>query len=353
MKRIITVVMLPVVALAILGGCGKDEEKAATNTPAQTQPVNGGNQAENPNDPASQFPPLKLPYTVEPDVAIAEYQGGKLTAKEFEEFLRTISFLNPQQREMIEMADQESLKNYAREYTGTKILAARANEVIRKESKDQAEKTFDKIKSQYIAMLGKDAGAFDKLMNNHGLSKELVVSQMTLINESIGVLKNGITEADLQKQYEQADKAEFTTASVRHILISTESRKPEEALKLANELVDRIKKGEDFAALAKQYTDDPGSKEEGGLYKDADVTMWVPEFKEAALTLPIGQVSVPVKTDYGYHVMRVEDRKVKSFAEAKEQMRQQALEKSYGEFVSTELDKLITKWNIPETKPAS
>ncbi|NGQ96476.1 foldase [Brevibacillus sp. SYP-B805] len=352
MKRITTVIMVSVLALAVIvTACGNDQ-KAATNTPAQTQPAQGGEQAANPEDPLSQFPALKLPYTVEPNATITEYQGGKLTAKEFEDFLRTISFLNPQQREMIEAADQESLKNFAREFTATKILAARADDAIRKESQNTAEKTFDKVKSQYIAMLGKDAGAFDKLMQNQGLTRELVVSQMALINDSIGVLKQGITDAELQKQYDQADKAQFTTASVRHILISTESRKPEEALKLANELIARIKKGEDFAALAKQYSDDPGSKEEGGLYKDADVNQWVPEFKNAALTLPIGQVSEPVKTDYGYHVMRVEDRKVKSFAEAKDQMRQQALETKYGEFVQGELDKLITKWNIPQPKQA-
>jgi len=356
MKRLVTLIAIPVLALGILSGCGKDDEKAAA--PADqtnaSQPAAGGEKPADANDPLAQFPPVKLGFKVEDDAAVVEYQGGKLTGKEFTEFLKVISFLNPPQRQMIEMADQETLKTYAREYTATKILASRADDAIRKQADTDSASSFEMVKGQYLSLLSKDEKQFDTLMQKHGLSKEQVITQMSMINASIGVLKKDIQDADLQKQYDQADKASFTTASVRHILISTETRKPEEALKLANELVARIKKGEDFAALAKQYTDDPGSKESGGLYENADVTQWVPEFKDAALKQPVGQVGEPVKTDFGYHVIRVEDRKVKSFAEAKDSLRQQALEKNYGEFVNTQMEKLVTKWNIPQpTTPAS
>jgi foldase protein PrsA len=353
MKRTIAILSTAILAVALMSGCGnKDEKSQASQPPAQTQPAQNSNQPTDPNDPLAQFPAVKLPFTVDPDAAIVEYQGGKLTGKEFETFLRVINFLNPQQGGMIEAADQETLKVYAREYAATKILAARADAQIEKESKELAEKTFENIKGQYLAMLGKDPSKFDKLMQNHGLSKDTVMNQMVLINNSIHVLKKGVDEAALKKTYE-SDKSAFTVASVRHILIATDQRKPEEALKLANELVARLKKGEDFAALAKQYSDDPGSKDNGGLYADADVSQWVPEFKQAALTLPIGQISEPVKTDYGYHVMKVESRKQKSYEEVKDQLRQQALEQEYNKFIQTELDKLISKYNIPELKPAT
>jgi parvulin-like peptidyl-prolyl isomerase len=353
MKRSIAILTSAVLAATLLTACGKSEQTAQPAQPSQSQPAANNNQAAAPNDPLAQFPALKLPFTVDPNAAIVEYQGGKLNGKEFETFLRTISFLNPQQAGMIEAADKEALKGYAREYTATKILASRADEAVNKESKELAEKTFEKIKGQYIAILGKDASNFDKLMQNHGLTREVVMEQMVLINNSINVLKKNVNDATVKKMYDEIDKGAITVASVRHILISTEQRKPEEALKLAKDLVARLKKGEDFAKLAKEYTDDPGSKETGGLYADADVSQWVPEFKQAALTLPIGQISDPVKTDYGYHVMKVENRKQKSFDEVKDQLRQQALEKEYDKFINGELDKLITKYNVPEPKPAS
>lgn len=351
----ITLLMVSAIAVGLLSGCGKADEQAAPTTPAKTdqsQPAAGETGADA-TDALAQFPAVKLPFTVKDEDVVVEYQGGKLTGKEFTEFLRVLSFLNPPQRQAIEAADQNTLKNYAREYSATKILSERADEAARKQAQTDAEASYEKVKSQYLSILGNDEKKFETLLKNHGLQKDQIVAQMALINGSIGSLKKDITDAELKAQYDKADKTAFTTASVRHILISTESRKPEEALKLANELVARIKKGEDFAALAKQYTDDPGSKETGGLYENANVTQWVPEFKDAALKQPIGEVGQPVKTDYGYHVIRVESRKVKTFEEEKETLRQQALETKYMAFVNTEMDKLVSKWNIPAAKAAA
>jgi len=201
-----------------------------------------------------------------------------------------------------------------------------------------------------MGFLGKDEAKFTKLIEGQGVTKEKVINQMALINDSINVLKKDINDAKLKPIYDSMDKASRTTASVRHILISTEKRAPEEALKLANDLEGRLKKGEDFAKLAKEFTDDPGSKETGGLYENADVTGWVPEFKEASLAQKVGEVGPPVKTDYGYHIIKVENRKEKTFDEMKDQLRASALEKGYDEFGKTELDKLITKYNVPEAK---
>ncbi|KQL47003.1 foldase [Brevibacillus choshinensis] len=349
-KRSVAVLSSAVLVMALLAGCGKADESAQPQTPPanQTEGSGQGNQAADANDPLAQFPKLTLPFTVDPTATLVEYQGGTMNGKEFEEFLRVINFMNPQQGGMIEAADDNALKAFAREYTATKIMAARADAGMQKESKDLAEKTFEKIKNQYLGYIGKDEAKFTKLMEGQGVTKEMVVGQMALINDSINVLKKGIDDATLKKEYDSMDKASRTVASVRHILISTEKRKPEEALKLANDLEARLKKGEDFAKLAKEFTDDPGSKENGGLYADADVTQWVPQFKDAALAQPVGQVGPPVKTDYGYHIIKVESRKEKTFDEMKEQLRAGALEKAYDAFGKNELDKLITKYNLPK-----
>lgn len=355
MKRSVAILSSAVLVVALMAGCGKAEEQAQPQTPANQTEGNGqGNQAADATDPLAQFPKLTLPFTVDPSAAIVEYQGGTVSGKEFEEFLRVINFMNPQQGGMIEAADENSLKIFAREYAATKVLAARADATVQKESKDLAEKTFDKIKTQYLSFLGKDEAKFAKLMEGQGVTQDMAVGQMALINDSIGVLKKGIDDAALKKEYDSMDKASRTVASVRHILISTEKRKPEEALKLANDLEARLKKGEDFAKLAKENTDDPGSKENGGLYADADVTQWVPPFKDAALKQEVGVVGPPVKTDYGYHIIKVENRKEKTFDEMKDQLRAGALEKAYDAFGKNELDKLITKYNLPKiNQPAA
>ncbi|MFC8688231.1 peptidylprolyl isomerase [Brevibacillus porteri] len=348
MKRSVAILSSAVLVVALMTGCGGKAEEAKQDSKTPANQTDGSNQAA--NDPLVQFPKLTLPYTADQKAVVVEYQGGTVTGKEFEEFLRVINFMNPQQGTMIEMADSNSLKAFAREYTATKVLASRSDDAMKKESKELAEKTFEKIKTQYMGFLGKDEAQFNKLMEGQGVTKDMIVNQMDLINQSINVMKKNIDDATLKQTYDQMDKASRTVASVRHILISTEKRTPEEALKISNDLVARLKKGEDFAKLATEFTDDPGSKQSGGLYENADVTQWVPEFKEASLTQKVGEVGPPVKTDFGYHIIKVENRKEKTFDEMKEQLRASSLEKAYDAFAKNELDKLITKFNIPQSK---
>lgn len=347
-KRFLMVLSTTTLAIALLAGCGKGDNQAQQPAqPGQSQPAPGADQNNNAaTDPLAQFPPLKVPFTIGAEDVIAEFQGGKLTGKQFETFLKTISFFNPQQREMIEAADKAALQNYVREYTGTIILASRADAKAKDAASKQSETSYAGLKGQYVQMLNNDEANYKKLLETHGLTEEELKNQMTLINSSIEVLKSSVTEAELNKEYE-ANKDAYTKASVRHILIGTEKRKPEEALKLANDLVARMKKGEDFAKLAKEFTDDPGSKETGGLYENADVNDWVPEFKKAALTQPLNEIGAPVKTDYGYHIIRVEAR-----SKNEEKLRSQALQVGYDKFLKEEMDKLVTKWNIPEPTPA-
>jgi peptidyl-prolyl cis-trans isomerase D len=95
---------------------------------------------------------------------------------------------------------------------------------------------------------------------------------------------------------------------VRHILIKGPKDKPEEleaAKKKAEGILERIKKGEDFAKLAKEFSDDPGSKDKGGQYPGADVEHFVPEFKTSVAALKPGELDQKlVQTSYGYHIIK-------------------------------------------------
>ena len=121
------------------------------------------------------------------------------------------------------------------------------------------------------------------------------------------------------KTYYDTNKSKYTTpekAEVRHILLAVDEKAPagdwETARKKATDLAAQIKSGSDFAALAKKHSADPGSKDAGGLIKFFPRGQMVPEFEDYAFKGKIGDVSDPIRTAYGFHIVRVEDRKAES-----------------------------------------
>jgi peptidyl-prolyl cis-trans isomerase SurA len=93
---------------------------------------------------------------------------------------------------------------------------------------------------------------------------------------------------------------------VRHILIKpSEIRSEEKTHSLANSLYQRIKDGEDFGALAKTFSEDPGSALNGGDLNWVDPNQLVPEFRAVMADSPVGVLSKPFKTQYGWHVLEV------------------------------------------------
>ncbi|PFN28597.1 peptidylprolyl isomerase PrsA [Bacillus cereus] len=135
-------------------------------------------------------------------------------------------------------------------------------------------------------------------------------------------IKATVTEKDVKDNYKPEIK-------VSHILVKDE--------KTAKEVKEKVNNGEDFAALAKQYSEDTGSKEQGGEIEGFAPGQTVKEFEEAAYKLDAGQVSEPVKTSYGYHIIKVTDKKeLKPFDEVKGEIRkdieQQRLQDTTGKW---------------------
>lgn len=93
-----------------------------------------------------------------------------------------------------------------------------------------------------------------------------------------------------------------------HILIGTEGRTEEEALAVITALRERVEK-DDFGEIAKEYSEDPGSAVNGGDLGWFGKGMMVPEFEEAAFALNKGEISEPIKTQFGYHIIRLTDRR--------------------------------------------
>ena len=118
-----------------------------------------------------------------------------------------------------------------------------------------------------------------------------------------GKLAPAVSEAELKAEYDaEAAKVQATErVRARHILVATD--------KEANEVIAKLKGGAKFEDLAKQYSLD-GSKDYGGDLGYFTAPEMVAEFSKAAFALKVGEVSAPVKSDYGWHVIKLDDRKM-------------------------------------------
>ncbi len=139
-----------------------------------------------------------------------------------------------------------------------------------------------------------------------------------------------VDDATAQKYFEQ-HKTEYESVHARHILIRFKgSQLPlaagkkeltdEEALAKAQEIRKKLTAGEDFATLAKTESDDVQTGAKGGDLGTFRHGQMVPEFEQAAFSLPVGQLSEPVKSKFGYHLIKVEQHETKTFAEVKPEL---------------------------------
>ena len=163
-----------------------------------------------------------------------------------------------------------------------------------------------------------------------GLDKQAeVAAQMEMARQAVlvralfenEVKANPITDADLQKQYEEFKKSMGENEyKIRHILVDKEDD--------AKAIIADLGKGADFAKIAKEKSKDPGSKDNGGDLDWGPTARYVKPFADAVTALKKGQLTTaPVKTDFGFHVIRLDDvrpLKVPGFDELKEQFRQRA-----------------------------
>jgi len=113
------------------------------------------------------------------------------------------------------------------------------------------------------------------------------------------------SEAELQQAYKAfVDKQQKDVKrEVKHILITTDSRDAATAQKLANDVYAKIQSGMSFADAAAQFSEDPSSKTQGGLVEAYAPGVFSADFDNAVNSLKNGQISKPVKTQYGYHII--------------------------------------------------
>ncbi|MDZ5606052.1 peptidylprolyl isomerase [Bacillus pseudomycoides] len=181
-------------------------------------------------------------------------------------------------------------------------------------SNEELNKAFNEIKSQY----GSD-DEFELALTSNGYADAASFKEqleLSLLQEKAATEGVKTSEKKLKAYYnENKTNYEYVTAS--HILVSTE----EEATEIKQQLDD----GADFAKLAKEKSTDTTSGEQGGSLGEFTRNEMVTEFAEAAFKQEVGTISDPVKTDYGYHIIKVTKHDQKKYNDVKEQVKKDYL----------------------------
>jgi peptidyl-prolyl cis-trans isomerase D len=166
-----------------------------------------------------------------------------------------------------------------------------------------------------------------------------------------------VTDQDLQSYYNQ-HREEFRTSDqvkVSHILIKTPLPAPgakeddkaiADARAKAEDVLKQVKAGGDFAKLAEKYSDDPGSAKSGGELGWIGRGRTVPEFEKAAFSLGKGQTSDVVKSSYGFHIIRVEDKQeahMKTLAEVKSEIEEKVKQQKATQATESAANALLSK----------
>ena len=241
------------------------------------------------------------------DTVLARIGADTIRQSDFELFLNTT--LTDQQRMQLQFVEG-AREQYLTRYLEFKALAAKA----RKEGFAKKPEHAKKLAIMDMQLL------IQALMDRDGPALQA---------------KLAITDADV-KAFFDAHPEKFVTPemfSARHILIGTKKvgdQQPltdDEAKAKAAKVLAEIKAGKPFADAAKEYSDDPGSKDNGGLYEDTAFGKFVPEFEQAVRSQEVGKVGEPVKTMFGYHLIQVEKLSpaaAQTFEAAKDAAKEQA-----------------------------
>ena len=211
------------------------------------------------------------------------------------------------------VSDQDARAEYARKNlkVGLQYLDLEPKEFASKVNKDPAaiKAYFDKNRAQFRIPEKRDFN--------------LIVGSTTEFLQSAQ-----ISDAQLQREYsENIDSyRQPERVQVRHILIKTQGKPKEEGPKLkakAEDLLKQLHTGANFADLAKKNSEDPGSAEKGGELGWIVRGQTVPNFEKAAFSLKPGELSGVIETEYGYHILQVENKQAahtQSFEQAKPQL---------------------------------
>ena len=241
---------------------------------------------------------------------VATYKDGKVTEADIMKHFKKVFDEQPNLKDK-KFADLD--KSVQEQLVRSYIL----NQLLEKEAKDKNIENSDSFKERIAAV------------------KEQFVRQELIA----AYAKDAATDAKIDAEYTQwvnAVKGKYEMQA-SHILVATQSE--------ANDIKLKLQAGADFAELAKQYSKDEGSKSNGGSLGRFVQGKFVPEFEAKLSTMKKGDISDPVQTQFGWHVIRLEDKR-SVVIPSKEDAKAEIINKINNDTVTTMVNDLTTKADI-------
>ncbi|MCR1934861.1 peptidylprolyl isomerase [Clostridium tepidum] len=268
---------------------------------------------------------------------IAKVNGEKIQRKDLEENPRLKQVVNQikmqygeefekseKGKEVIKEQKKQILDNLITE----KLLLQKAKELKVVPKEDELNKEVDKYINGIKSAYKDNEKKYEEDLKSSGFTEKMIKdsykNQIIISKVQIEVTKDIKVEDKDAKKYYDENQYMFTekpnTMNVSHILVKTEDE--------AKKVKKRLDAKEDFAKVAKEVSQDPGSKEKGGLLGDVNYndSQLDPTFMKAAMALKEGAVSNPVHTQFGYHIIKVNSKKeypVKKYDAVKEDIKKQ------------------------------
>jgi len=263
---------------------------------------------------------------------VAEVNGEKITKAELDKRIEPMKALYKSQfgMDFSKEEAQETLKKLEKgvleQMVTEKLILQEANKRKIKVDKQEIDRQIDGL----VQARFPSRQAFDEFMKKQGftladlqqeLKSQLIADK--LAKEVIAGAKAEVSDKEAE-DYFQAHQDQYNVPELvkaRHILVKDK--------KQAEEILRELKSGGDFVQLAKKYTQDPGSKESGGDLGYFSRGQMVPPFEKAAFSLQIGEISSIIQTDYGYHIIKVEDHKkeqIFQFEQVREEVKKELAE---------------------------
>lgn len=185
-------------------------------------------------------------------------------------------------------------------------------------SNDEIEEEFEKVKEQF----GSDEEFEMALMQNGFQSADQLKEEIrfNLLRQKAVTDGIEVTDEKLQEFYDENPDM-FVEVEARHILVEDEDK--------ANEVIEKLNNGENFEDLVTEYSTDTGSVAEGGSVGTVTTdSPLVPEFIDAALKLNEGEVSDPVESTYGFHIIKADSRTEMSFDDNRDEIEEKYLQQN-------------------------
>lgn len=262
---------------------------------------------------------------------VAVFEGGEVTQGELEEFARSSGF-----GELSEDSPQyeAAVQQIMPQLVGIEIAKAYAQENDITVSDAEVDRELENIKEQVgeqARASGQDLSnqeAYEQALEQNGITEDQLREDIRE-NLPIQEVQQRVagdaqpSDEEVQKFYSDNKAAQFTDPAqrcVRHILFNKDQKEK------AEEVKQQLQEGGDFAELAKENSQDPGSAENGGDLGCLGKGETVPEFEEAAFGAERGEIVGPVESQFGYHVIEVtevREEEIRPLAEVETQIRDQ------------------------------